>query len=215
MSRWLAVFLLTATGLAAQQPPSAPLDSGAVARVLALLKTSDSTVCELAGQAISNSWGFPWEPRLFPTPMPMPMPTPMPMPMARRMGIRVPHVHVHVHHPGDWRREDATVLGAFRAVLRDDSRCVRHIAARVLGRARSPGSYDAFLALLREASPGLRETGALGLGELEDRSEEHTSELQSLAYLVCRLLLEKKKKQENTDMHRCIRQERMTCGQYL
>src|SRR2546425_8488612 len=30
--------------------------------------------------------------------------------------------------------------------------------------------------------------------ELLDRSEEHTSELQSLAYLVCRLLLEKKKK---------------------
>src|SRR2546425_5917648 len=28
----------------------------------------------------------------------------------------------------------------------------------------------------------------------EERSEEHTSELQSLAYLVCRLLLEKKKK---------------------
>src|SRR2546425_7919125 len=32
--------------------------------------------------------------------------------------------------------------------------------------------------------------GALGC----ERSEEHTSELQSLAYLVCRLLLEKKKK---------------------
>src|SRR2546425_773799 len=29
-----------------------------------------------------------------------------------------------------------------------------------------------------------------------DRSEEHTSELQSLAYLVCRLLLEKKKDDE-------------------
>src|SRR2546425_5027550 len=29
------------------------------------------------------------------------------------------------------------------------------------------------------------------------RSEEHTSELQSLAYLVCRLLLEKKKKNIN------------------
>src|SRR5229473_6790629 len=28
---------------------------------------------------------------------------------------------------------------------------------------------------------------------LDQRSEEHTSELQSLAYLVCRLLLEKKK----------------------
>src|SRR2546425_5870584 len=32
------------------------------------------------------------------------------------------------------------------------------------------------------------------------RSEEHTSELQSLAYLVCRLLLEKKKKKyKHTD----------------
>src|SRR5687767_15668175 len=31
-----------------------------------------------------------------------------------------------------------------------------------------------------------------------DRSEEHTSELQSLAYLVCRLLLEKKKKKQAT-----------------
>src|SRR2546425_4445009 len=30
----------------------------------------------------------------------------------------------------------------------------------------------------------------------EGRSEEHTSELQSLAYLVCRLLLEKKKKKK-------------------
>src|SRR2546425_7381809 len=29
----------------------------------------------------------------------------------------------------------------------------------------------------------------------DERSEEHTSELQSLAYLVCRLLLEKKKNQ--------------------
>src|SRR5947199_714637 len=31
------------------------------------------------------------------------------------------------------------------------------------------------------------------------RSEEHTSELQSLRHLVCRLLLEKKKKKTNAD----------------
>src|SRR2546425_9723640 len=31
------------------------------------------------------------------------------------------------------------------------------------------------------------------INERRERSEEHTSELQSLAYLVCRLLLEKKK----------------------
>src|SRR5687767_15184771 len=35
-------------------------------------------------------------------------------------------------------------------------------------------------------------------GGYSSRSEEHTSELQSLAYLVCRLLLEKKK---NTRTH--------------
>src|SRR2546423_15124692 len=41
------------------------------------------------------------------------------------------------------------------------------------------------LAALISTSPTRFSTG---------RSEEHTSELQSLAYLVCRLLLEKKKK---------------------
>src|SRR5205823_13036247 len=44
-------------------------------------------------------------------------------------------------------------------------------------------------AQLDEAPPSLLALLSRGL-----RSEEHTSELQSLAYLVCRLLLEKKKK---------------------
>src|SRR2546425_11703863 len=41
---------------------------------------------------------------------------------------------------------------------------------------------------------------ALGLEMFgwDGQSEEHTSELQSLAYLVCRLLLEKKKKQDKS-----------------
>src|SRR3712207_7996407 len=38
-------------------------------------------------------------------------------------------------------------------------------------------------------------------GEVERRSEEHTSELQSRQYLVCRLLLEKKKKVINKPTH--------------
>src|SRR5205823_13635284 len=48
-------------------------------------------------------------------------------------------------------------------------------------------------------SPGVAGTpttgisGRLGGAPTGTRSEEHTSELQSLAYLVCRLLLEKKK----------------------
>src|SRR2546425_3712962 len=41
---------------------------------------------------------------------------------------------------------------------------------------------------------GLNEGFKFNNPNVKDRSEEHTSELQSLAYLVCRLLLEKKKK---------------------
>src|SRR2546429_7042309 len=40
-----------------------------------------------------------------------------------------------------------------------------------------------------------------GNGQL--RSEEHTSELQSRLHLVCRLLLEKKKKKRAKELHRC------------
>src|SRR5471030_3529061 len=57
---------------------------------------------------------------------------------------------------------------------------------------------------LHDALPIFRPDGAR-LGSLTNapqrdsiwRSEEHTSELQSLRHLVCRLLLEKKKKKKN------------------
>src|SRR5690606_40621456 len=39
-----------------------------------------------------------------------------------------------------------------------------------------------------------------GFPKVENRSEEHTSELQSRENLVCRLLLEKKKKKQKTIM---------------
>src|SRR3989441_7667268 len=41
--------------------------------------------------------------------------------------------------------------------------------------------------------PGVGRYTAGAVASFAYRSEEHTSELQSLAYLVCRLLLEKKK----------------------
>src|SRR3989441_5237206 len=44
---------------------------------------------------------------------------------------------------------------------------------------------------------GFREALSGGRTARRARSEEHTSELQSLAYLVCRLLLEKKKKKKD------------------
>src|SRR5205814_2828841 len=53
---------------------------------------------------------------------------------------------------------------------------------------RSPRWYDDQIARVRQN----RKTPA---GVVGSRSEEHTSELQSLRHLVCRLLLEKKKEQ--------------------
>src|SRR5438046_7695606 len=52
------------------------------------------------------------------------------------------------------------------------------------------------------------ETGASGVTHAHDgveRSEEHTSELQSLTNLVCRLLLEKKKRPSPPTCGRCPR----------
>src|SRR5258707_7523998 len=40
--------------------------------------------------------------------------------------------------------------------------------------------------------------------QVKPRSEEHTSELQSRQYLVCRLLLEKKKKTSTRTSGRCV-----------
>src|SRR5438045_5096633 len=48
------------------------------------------------------------------------------------------------------------------------------------------------IAIAGGSSPGRRDRSAAWGG----RSEEHTSELQSLRHLVCRLLLEKKKKEQ-------------------
>src|SRR2546425_6631109 len=52
-----------------------------------------------------------------------------------------------------------------------------------------------------------------GSSATEKRSEEHTSELQSLAYLVCRLLLEKKKNPCTYPFQACRddRPEHTTC----
>src|SRR3712207_7248997 len=50
--------------------------------------------------------------------------------------------------------------------------------------------------LQRALPPGEHLLPAGRAGVVRQRSEEHTSELQSRQYLVCRLLLEKKKKEK-------------------
>src|SRR3712207_8152680 len=61
------------------------------------------------------------------------------------------------------------------------------------GRRRAPSRADARSAAQAQPLPrGLRRRR--GPDRVVTRSEEHTSELQSRQYLVCRLLLEKKKR---------------------
>src|SRR2546425_4715437 len=55
-------------------------------------------------------------------------------------------------------------------------------------------------AIFGEKAGDVRDASLICPPGIEGRSEEHTSELQSLAYLVCRLLLEKKKKTQHDTM---------------
>src|SRR5262245_64480403 len=80
------------------------------------------------------------------------------------------------------RRPPRSTLFPYTTLFRSTSRS-RARAAETAGTA--PGGA----ARRREDGRG-RAPGRLG------RSEEHTSELQSLRHLVCRLLLEKKKKKK-------------------
>src|SRR2546425_10363444 len=88
-----------------------------------------------------------------------------------------------------------------RSVGQDGSqRCLRYLRFFFLMIRRPPRStLFPYTTLFRSECAG--KSGQFAnridnsLGVTVDRSEEHTSELQSLAYLVCRLLLEKKKKE--------------------
>src|SRR5260221_10361912 len=75
----------------------------------------------------------------------------------------------------------------FRSQLRPAARAAERIHRLALGHAQVRAGVAFGVPLHRHVK-------ALDL----ERSEEHTSELQSHSDLVCRLLLEKKKKQEPT-----------------
>src|SRR5258705_12424506 len=61
-------------------------------------------------------------------------------------------------------------------------------------RTRTPRPKDTLVRLEAHLAPG--DPGFRAAAIVCERSEEHTSELQSLRHLVCRLLLEKKKKNQ-------------------
>src|SRR2546422_9386982 len=93
------------------------------------------------------------------------------------MGVTVPR---HVFFFLMIRRPPRSTLFPYTTLFRSRPRgCRRHRAFR---HAR------------REDRPLLLDADGASLARDRPRSEEHTSELQSRLHLVCRLLLEKKKK---------------------
>src|SRR5690348_17462651 len=96
------------------------------------------------------------------------------------------------------RRPPRSTLFPYTTLFR--SRAHRHRGHARLGCARGlPKAQVSVHHELSHAIPRIRD-GALQLDPAL-RSEEHTSELQSPVHLVCRLLLEKKKKNTKTHKH--------------
>src|SRR2546425_4874042 len=97
------------------------------------------------------------------------------------------------------RRPPRSTLFPYTTLFRSSSRSVTNVAGQKTAGdgASTAGRVNAIEATSDQpestkCAPGTRRVRA---SLSRPRSEEHTSELQSLAYLVCRLLLEKKKKQ--------------------
>src|SRR2546422_6852354 len=93
------------------------------------------------------------------------------------------------------RRPPRSTLFPYTTLFRSDGR--RNDADPRRGHVRLEGAVPA-------ARPARGKAGESGeVGVRKRRSEEHTSELQSRLHLVCRLLLEKKKKKRTDQVLAC------------
>src|SRR3712207_7395915 len=85
------------------------------------------------------------------------------------------------------RRPPRSTLFPYTTLFRSAARHIASCGAGTLPVSRLEGQKSRLEACTT--------VGGAGSGGQWERSEEHTSELQSRQYLVCRLLLEKKKTQ--------------------
>src|SRR3712207_8834112 len=92
------------------------------------------------------------------------------------------------------RRPPRSTLFPYTTLFRSVKRVVRVRARNNVGSSssRERTGHGCADRKLGERPQAVRELKQLDVADV--RSEEHTSELQSRQYLVCRLLLEKKKK---------------------
>src|SRR3712207_7824022 len=99
------------------------------------------------------------------------------------------------------RRPPRSTLFPYTTLFRSAGGADRRLATGPVGLADLPVHLDPVPPLqpAPAAAAGARAVGSdRHAADARHRSEEHTSELQSRQYLVCRLLLEKKKKNHNT-----------------
>src|SRR3712207_2536335 len=79
----------------------------------------------------------------------------------------------------------------------EQMRVPRWLAETVVRAAQVTGVDPAYMMALADKESSLLPNNKARTSSAEGRSEEHTSELQSRQYLVCRLLLDKKKIQSH------------------
>src|SRR5437879_10296729 len=97
------------------------------------------------------------------------------------------------------RRPPRSTLFPYTTLFRSDDLSVQRFNDSTLPRSNAPRIYE-------HATPPSHQPSANSLHRsFSRRSEEHTSELQSPMYLVCRLLLEKKNTNKNNSNNRTKR----------
>src|SRR5687767_2849212 len=112
--------------------------------------------------------------------------------VTQAMAARTQRIRDNLDEAERTRAEASRILEDYQRQLAD----AKNESARIIEEARQTAEQMRrdLVARAEAESQELRQRVSDDVRAAQYRSEEHTSELQSLAYLVCRLLLEKKKK---------------------